>query len=1754
MGLMGGKGGGKNALASKPNLLNALRVQTSSYGQVIPIVYGQNRISGRLLWSGDFAAIPHTSTQKVGGKGLGSGGGNAISNTTYTYQTAVATALALGPVQNIHNVWDTKGRLTLLTTSTQFTVPGGGGFFLPPGDGRIFHSGRGVGRQDAFSLLVNDYGSDGFTTFAGNQQTPMSLVSSSPGAGQYTLDPNTGQHTFSAGDAGKVMTITYVYSIPDSNSNGQPQQKLNLTLFTGTRPQTPWSYLTSRHPGQDLGYGGVAYVASSAMDLGESGTLPNLSFEVLGILPFSAGITDCNPRDVITDLLSNPFYGLGTGSYRIQSSGGSTFFKYYLDFGLDTAGVAYQVNIMVTNAGTVSVNVSTNHAGATATIQPGVTQNLVLPFTGTGAADLQIVFNTVNSVSDSINVVARDPALFKVTDGVNLATAAQRTFAGWNIGTGATVTVKPEPQVPLGDLTQYSNYCLANGIFLSPVLDAQKSAADWIQELLDVTNSAAVWSEGVLKVVPYGDMTAVGNGATFLPNTTPIYDLSNNDLLTPVTVKRPSIADVMNSVSVEFLNRANDYNVEIAEDKDDAMIAVYGLRKASPKQAHAITTTSVAKQVANFLRKREVEIRATYTLTLGWQFNLLEPMDLVTLTVPELGYNRKPVRITAIRENDNGQLEIDAEDFPFGTASPTLYPQQGPGGFVPQANADPGAVNSPIVFEAPFLMSRSGQHEIWMAVSGGALGNLLLSSEQFDNAVWIDGNTTVTANAATDPMGGVTADAVAYSVAGTSAYIRQDVTPSLPVTNQTFTFSCWVKTPSGTNSANLLIEDQTGTVIINTAFSIAASWQRFSVTGTMGPSATMIRVFVYNLASAGTLHLWGAQLENSNGMSSYAMTTAMPVRVANPNWGGCHVWISQDNSEYHQVGEIFGPARMGVLNGASSTRSNLLLNSNGFNASGWGVDGRCTLTQGNAAGPDTMGISASTLSRNTANLAHASDLQQIITANANATPWTFSIWARVTSGTQSIQLVLDDVTTTFIGSPTLTVTTTWQRFSFSCAAGALVNSGSMLGGITILPGSGAGSAASIQIFGAQLEKTSAMTPYIPTTSAAVTVTALVNSWSDPDVTNYFPVDLTQSAGTLQSGTQADADVYRTLCYAGGEFIAFQSVNLTATKRYNAGQDSSGNVYLRRGLFGSNVTTHAAGEGFARLDDSIFTYVYDPSFVGKTLYLKFTSFNTSGLMEQSIANATAYQFIVTGKFCQMETVSKNLLANPGFESNVAGTPVSTYPNIVTIPSGQRLSDNWSAWNGSGFFFQGDPYMTVDLETSSPRTGGRSVLLVNQPGAVLPNDGHFYLEGVISDKVAVTPGESYCVGGWVRLVVDGSLPAGVNFTGAVRVILYDASGAVINQITYSGWQGGVGLGNGNPDANFIGPFAGAVFSGGYYLQSTYFTVPTAFPGSANQNKPAFAAVFCVGVLQNTGAAPWTMAGLQVDARFDDCFLFPQWSASGDEIGKQGSISNTYTGGLTYTSNTSSITWSWNLTASRTDTALTVNSYSGSRTITGLSSGTSYNFYPFIDEINQVVTMVATGGVGSPTWAHSGTSVAWTQEQARGDHFPLSSAPLAAATTTSGSGGGGGGGIGGSCLRDDVLVREKRKGVIKVGELAVGDWISCPRDGDTPDGWAEVIDLRKDCISREWVHTSFSVDDWLATTPGHPFTLEDGSMKRAAQLCFEDAVPCNTGITFPVSHALEIYSATKVSVTIRSARHVFYAGMKSPCILQHNFQPLS
>src|SRR5581483_6237823 len=89
------------------------------------------------------------------------------------------------------------------------------------------------------------------------------------------------------------------------------QTNSNWTLFSGAFGQMPWSYMTSKHPGQDLGYSGVAYLARSAWNLGTTGSPPQITFEVFGLAPYGSGVSDANPRDVIGDILINPRYGLG---------------------------------------------------------------------------------------------------------------------------------------------------------------------------------------------------------------------------------------------------------------------------------------------------------------------------------------------------------------------------------------------------------------------------------------------------------------------------------------------------------------------------------------------------------------------------------------------------------------------------------------------------------------------------------------------------------------------------------------------------------------------------------------------------------------------------------------------------------------------------------------------------------------------------------------------------------------------------------------------------------------------------------------------------------------------------------------------------------------------------------------------------------------------------------------------------------------------------------------------------------------------------------------------------------------------------------------------------------------------------------------------------------------------------------------------------------------------------------------------------
>ena len=104
---MSGLFGSKKTISNSETRIGALRVQQSSQGVPIALVWGTTRISPNLIGYYDFTAIPKTTTQNVG-----KGGGTRIRNTTYTYTVSPMFALCEGPVQNttsfIGQVWSGK--------------------------------------------------------------------------------------------------------------------------------------------------------------------------------------------------------------------------------------------------------------------------------------------------------------------------------------------------------------------------------------------------------------------------------------------------------------------------------------------------------------------------------------------------------------------------------------------------------------------------------------------------------------------------------------------------------------------------------------------------------------------------------------------------------------------------------------------------------------------------------------------------------------------------------------------------------------------------------------------------------------------------------------------------------------------------------------------------------------------------------------------------------------------------------------------------------------------------------------------------------------------------------------------------------------------------------------------------------------------------------------------------------------------------------------------------------------------------------------------------------------------------------------------------------------------------------------------------------------------------------------------------------------------------------------------------------------
>lgn len=260
-GLFGG-GGGNSA---QQEVYAGIQVSTSLYGNCIPYVAGRQRIPFNLLWFGNFTV---TTSNSGGGKG---GGGN--SNKQYSYSAAFIAGLCIGPIQGITQVWHDKAIETL--TFENLALSEGGASFIGSITTTTLTITKMLGGFVAVGATLANNGVTSGTTIT-------ALGSGAGGTGTYTVNHS---QTVASG--------------PMRSS------------------QLPWSGYPSGTPTvQKITYDSQAYVASSSYNLGSSAAMPNLNFEVEGVVPGYSdanAIYDADPSAVMQDYLLDPVHGALAG-------------------------------------------------------------------------------------------------------------------------------------------------------------------------------------------------------------------------------------------------------------------------------------------------------------------------------------------------------------------------------------------------------------------------------------------------------------------------------------------------------------------------------------------------------------------------------------------------------------------------------------------------------------------------------------------------------------------------------------------------------------------------------------------------------------------------------------------------------------------------------------------------------------------------------------------------------------------------------------------------------------------------------------------------------------------------------------------------------------------------------------------------------------------------------------------------------------------------------------------------------------------------------------------------------------------------------------------------------------------------------------------------------------------------------------------------------------------------------------------------
>src|SRR3984957_13349873 len=468
------------------------------------------------------------------------------------------------------------------------------------------------------------------------------------------------------------------------------QLELGLGSFPGATPQPVWPYLAALYPQNALAYQGTAYLWAGGYNLGDTASIGNHNVEVYGPLA-ATGVNgiDADPALVIQDFLTNAQYGCGFDPASIDA--GSLFtnpdsFQAYcraMGYGFPPA--------LVSQEQASSILTRWLQIFSTAAVWSGGLLKFI-PYGDTAISAGQVqTYSTELSVPVPIPVSSGGslPALVDVAPPAQFVSDGGVVYAFVNIP--LTFIGAAEPTVA-GEYGMYPN-----GTYIFGQADQGKPV-----------------------VITY----TAGSAGNYTPNLTPAYALSDTDFVDekgnkdPVQVERVDIFSLPTIQRVEVLSRGNQYAAIPVEARDQSQIEIFGPRVGSTVQAHEICDEFVmGPAIAQTILQRALYVRTKFTFKLSWEYCLLDPMDIVTITDSNLGLSDYPVRIIEIEEDDKGLLAFPCEELVTGISNPAFNPSASATGFQPNWGVPAVPVNAPLIYQPPPTLT-GGVSQVWLGASG----------------------------------------------------------------------------------------------------------------------------------------------------------------------------------------------------------------------------------------------------------------------------------------------------------------------------------------------------------------------------------------------------------------------------------------------------------------------------------------------------------------------------------------------------------------------------------------------------------------------------------------------------------------------------------------------------------------------------------------------------------------------------------------------------------------------------------------------------------------------------------------------------------------------------------------------------------------------------------------------------------------------------------------------------------------------------